>query len=34
MRELLTSVISALLSAEADAVCGAEYGRPSPERIN
>lgn len=34
MRQLLTSVINALLSAEADAACGAEYGRPSPERIN
>jgi putative transposase len=34
MRNLLTTVINALLSAEADAVCGAEYGQPSPERVN
>src|SRR3954454_21483897 len=34
MRDLLTTVINALLSAEADAVCGAEYGQASPERTN
>jgi len=34
MRNLLTTVINALLSAEADAVCGAEYGQPSAERVN
>ena len=34
MRDLLTTVINALLSAEADAVCGAEYGQPSPDRVN
>ena len=34
MRHLLGSVINALLSADADAVCGAEYGVPSPERVN
>ena len=33
MRHLLTTVINALLSAEADAVCGAEYGQASPERV-
>jgi len=33
MRHLLSTVINALLSAEADAVCGAEYGTPSPERV-
>ena len=27
-------MINALLSADADAVCGAEYGGPSPERVN
>jgi transposase-like protein len=32
MRGLLQTVINALLSADADAVVGAEYGRPSPER--
>ena len=34
MRRLLSTVINALLSAEADAVCGAEWGRPSAERVN
>lgn len=29
MRHLLSTVINALLSAEADAVCGAEYGQAS-----
>ncbi|AMD86696.1 transposase [Actinomyces radicidentis] len=32
MGDLLQTVINALLSADADAVCGAEWGRPSPER--
>jgi putative transposase len=34
MRHLLGTVINSLLSADADAVCGAEYGVPSPERVN
>ena len=34
LRELLGSFINTLLSAEADAVCGAEYGTASPERVN
>jgi transposase-like protein len=34
MRSLLSTVINALLSADADAVCGAEYGVASPERVN
>jgi len=34
MRHLLATVINALLSADADAVCGAEYGVVSPERVN
>ena len=33
MRHLLATMINALLSAEADAVCGAEWGQPSPERV-
>ena len=33
MRSLLQTMINALLSADADAVVGAEYGRPSPDRI-
>ena len=32
--ELLTTFINTLMSAEADAVCGAAYGQPSPERTN
>lgn len=32
MRDLLQTMINALLSADADAVVGAEYGRPTPGR--
>ncbi|SPT54215.1 Transposase and inactivated derivatives [Actinomyces bovis] len=32
MRHLLQTVINELLSADADAVAGAEYGRPDPDR--
>ncbi len=34
MRTLLQTMINTLLSAEADAICGAEYGAPSPDRVN
>ena len=34
LRELLTRFINTLMSAEADAVCGAAYGTSSPERTN
>ena len=34
MRELLQTMINALLCADADAVVGAEYGRPSPSRTS
>jgi transposase-like protein len=34
MRELLETFVNALLSAQADSVCGAEYGVRSPERAN
>src|SRR3954463_11157618 len=34
LRSLLTTFIDTLMSAEADAVCGAEYGTRSAERIN
>src|SRR4051794_21996529 len=34
LRELLGRFINTLLSAEADAVCGAEYGTTSSERVN
>jgi putative transposase len=33
MRSLLQTMINALLSADADTVVGAEYGRPSPGRV-
>ena len=33
MRSLLQTMINALLSADADAVVGAEWGQPSPDRI-
>ena len=34
LRELLGTFINTLLSAEADVVCGAEYGVSSPDRVN
>ena len=34
MRELLATFINALLSAQADSVCGAEYGTRTAERTN
>ena len=34
LRELLGTFINTLLSAEADAVCGAEYGTTTPERTD
>src|SRR3954466_12687110 len=34
LRELLQTFVNTLLSAEADVVCGAEYGTVSPERVN
>jgi len=34
LRELLATFINTLMSAEADAVCGAAYGAMSPERTN
>ncbi len=33
MRHLLQTMINALLSADADAVIGAEWGQPSPDRV-
>lgn len=33
MRTLLQMVINQLLSADADAVIGAEWGRPAPDRV-
>jgi putative transposase len=34
MRQMLTTFINALLSAQADTVCGADYGTRAPERTN
>jgi putative transposase len=34
LRDMLTTFIDALMGAEADAICGAPYGVPSPERTN
>jgi putative transposase len=34
LRELLSTFIEVLMSAEADAVCGAPYATASPERVN
>ena len=34
LRQMLTTFIDTLMSAEADAVCGAEYGSRSAERVN
>ncbi len=34
LRELVSGVVQALMSAEVDAVCGAEYGERSPDRTN
>jgi putative transposase len=34
LRQMLTTFVNALMSAEADAVCGAEYGRSSEARVN
>ena len=34
LRDLLGTFIATLLSAEADSVCGAEYGQSSPDRVN
>jgi transposase-like protein len=34
LRQMLTVFIDALMSADADAACGAPYGTSSPERIN
>jgi putative transposase len=34
LRAMLGTVINSLLSADADAVCGAEYGVASPDRVN
>jgi putative transposase len=34
LRSMLATFINALMSAEADAVCGAPYGMPGPDRVN
>jgi putative transposase len=34
LRQMLTTFVNTLMSAEADAICGAPYGVPSPDRVN
>jgi putative transposase len=34
LRQTLTTFVNTLMSAEADVICGAPYGMPSPERVN
>jgi transposase-like protein len=34
LRSLLTTFVDTLMPAEADAICGAPYGTPSPDRVN
>src|SRR5213592_1286696 len=34
LRQMLTTFMNTLMSAEADAICGAPYGEASPERTN
>jgi putative transposase len=34
LRSMLATFINALMSAEADAICGAPYGLPGPDRVN
>jgi transposase-like protein len=34
LRSLLATFLDTLMSAEADAICGAPYGVPSPDRVN
>ena len=34
LRDMLTTFVNTLLSADTDAVCGADYGVRSPERVN
>jgi len=34
LRSMLTTFVNTLMSAEADAICGAPYGTPGPDRVN
>ncbi|WP_159851230.1 transposase [Nocardia sp. CY41] len=34
LREMLSTVVHSLMSAEADAMCGADYGECSQQRVN
>ncbi|MEV3961656.1 IS256 family transposase [Nocardia sp. NPDC050193] len=34
LRQMLASFMHTMMSAEADAICGADYGERSPERVN
>ena len=34
LREMIATLANAMMSAQADQVCGADYGQRSPERTN
>jgi len=34
LREMLKAMAETLMSAEADSLCGADYGKRSPDRVN
>jgi len=34
LREVLNEVVTAIMGAEVDAICGARYGEPSADRVN
>ena len=34
LRDLIKTMADALMSADADSACGAEYGQRTPERVN
>ena len=34
LREMVKAMVETLMSAEADAVCGAPYRKASPDRVN
>ena len=34
LRSMLATFVNTLMSAEADAICGAPYGMPGPDRVN
>src|SRR5262249_57563098 len=34
LREVLNEVVTAIMGAEVDTICGARYGEPSADRVN